>query len=233
MISRRLLILNGVLAVVSVALAAQVGRVYFASPSPPSVPTRGQPAPKTARPAAEPKRADPSAGIGNYGPIWSKNLFSPNRTDIDTTPTTQVGAVPPAPPPPKPILYGVVIQDSTSIAYLEDPTNKRVAGYKVGDTITGATVQSIAPDRVLLKRAEATVEVKLKDPTKPRPVVAETPARPRPGAPAAGAPGRPPGVLQPGVAQPPQVPPTPGVQTPTGPLRRLPRPLVGRDAPSQ
>jgi hypothetical protein len=61
-----------------------------------------------------------------------------------------------------------VLRDGGSIAYLEDPTTKRVARYRVGDIVGGGTVRSIAPDHVVLARGDATVEVRLNDPSKPR-----------------------------------------------------------------
>ncbi|HEU5320433.1 MAG TPA: hypothetical protein VFX28_06505, partial [Methylomirabilota bacterium] len=71
---------------------------------------------------------------------------------------------------PKPNLYGVVLREGTPIAYLEDPATKRVAGYRVGDSIGGGTVQAINADGVVLARPEGQVDVWLRDPAKPRPV---------------------------------------------------------------
>ncbi len=237
MLSKRLLGLNAILAVSSVAFAAQLGYVYLAPPS--ATPPRARPAPDArpgSRPSAESARPEPRQGLASYGGIAAKNLFSPTRTEVVSAPAgSLVGAVsPPAPPAPKPFLLGVVIGDTT-IAYLEDPTSKRVAGYRVGDSITGGTLESITFDRVILKRGDGVLEVKLKDPAKPRPapVLVEGPGPTRPGAvvPGVAQPGLAPGAAQavPGV----QAPAVPGAPAPPGVIRRLPRPLVGRDATPQ
>jgi hypothetical protein len=81
------------------------------------------------------------------------------------------------------VLHGVVLDGPKSRAYLEDPLVKRTFGYAVGDTL-GGRVESIAADRVVIGRGDESVEVLLRDPSKPRP----TPPAPGPaGAPPAGA----------------------------------------------
>jgi hypothetical protein len=154
---------------------------------------RPQSATTTATPAPSPTpSAPPPAGAGGYAVIASRNLFSPTRTEA-----------PPAPPPapvvnlPKPNLYGVVLQDGTPIAYLEDPTTKRVARYRVGDAVAGGTLKTISSDSVILSRPDGQIAVRLHDPTRPRPVPPA--ATPTPGAPTPGA-------------------PTPAVQRPTTPF---------------
>jgi hypothetical protein len=234
MLSKRLLGLNALLATASAALVAQLGYVYFATPS--TAPGRSRPAAEVrppARPVAEGARSEP---LATYGGIAAKNLFSPTRTEVVSVPSGVVaGAVaPPAPPQPKPLLHGVVIGE-TAVAYLEDPASKRVAGYRVGDRIAGGTLESITGDRVILKRVEGVVEVKLKDPAKPRPPMPEGPGAAKPGTvPGAGPAGTAPqpGAPAPGTGV--QAPAVPGAPTPPGVIRRLPRPLVGRDvAPRQ
>jgi hypothetical protein len=108
------------------------------------------------------------------------------------------------PPLVKPNLFGVVLREGAPIAYLEDPATKRVAGYRVGDSIVGGTVQKISADGVTIARPDGAVDVRLRDPSRPRPApVAQTPQ-------AGAAPGVPPvaGSTLPGVippAAPPQV----------------------------
>jgi hypothetical protein len=74
---------------------------------------------------------------------------------------------------PKPVvklnLFGVVLRDGEPRAYLEDPTTKRVAGYRVGDAVGGGSVQAIAADHVVIARSGGTVDVQLRDPSRPRP----------------------------------------------------------------
>jgi hypothetical protein len=100
---------------------------------------------------------------GAYAVVAGRNLFSPTRSEVTVAVAPSSTA-----PVAKPNLYGVVLRDGGSIAYLEDPTTKRVARYRVGDIVGGGTVRSIAPDHVVLARGDATVEVRLNDPSKPR-----------------------------------------------------------------
>jgi hypothetical protein len=219
--SRTLLGLNGLLAIASALFAIQIGRTYLAPRLSAAVPPRkpaatgsGAPAPGAASPA------DVRPGVTSYAMIAAKNLFHPARSDSESSAAVM-------PVGPKPFLHGVVLRDDGSIAYLEDPASKRVAGYRVGDTIAGATIQAITADRVMLKRVDGSVDVRLRDPAKPRPVAAEPPAPGQPAAtphaPAAAARPQPPPAA---VASPapgaPVVPPTL--------LRRLPAPPTPRDA---
>ncbi len=186
--SRRLLALNVVLGIVSVALLAGTARTLIVRrPLPPPAAARAMTAPAST--AAAPT-AD--AGLSSYAVIASRNLFNPARSE------TAVAVAPMS----KPILHGVVIDGSKSRAFLEDPTAKRVVGYSVGDVIGGGKIQRITDDKVVILRPEGPLEVLLQDPSKPRP--SPTAAAPTPGSPA----------TPPGAAAP-QTPPT--VQVPTSP----------------
>jgi len=112
----------------------------------------------------------------------------------------------------KPNLHGVVLREGAPIAYLEDPLTKRIAGYRIGDPIAGGTVQTISADAVVIARPDGVVDVRLRDPSKPRPP-----------APAAG--GQPPvqGQPIPGVQG---LPPVPGAVQPPAPIPQ-PTPGVG------
>ena len=169
----------------------------------------------------------------SYAMVASRNLFSPTRTEqpVVATPART------APPQPKPNLYGVIVREGTPIAYLEDPATKRVAGYRLGDSIAGGTVNAIHADHVVLNRPDGPVDVRLRDPGKPRPAPQPTTA------PAAGIP--PATTAQPGTPTPPTsvippaaVVPQPGIQPgqipgqPTAPARRpLPPNVLRRTAP--
>jgi hypothetical protein len=177
---RRLLpLLNVVLAVSALGLALAVAR-EFVRPSPraASPPRPVAPTPPPSPPAAV--TGSPPAAAGGWGIIASRNLFSPSRSE---TPVTAAPGT--APTQPRPHLYGVVVRDQDSVAYLEDPLTRRVSAYRVGDTVAGATVESIAPDQVVLGRGEGQLRVRLHDPTKPR---APVPGAPAPTAAPAGAP---------------------------------------------
>jgi hypothetical protein len=203
-------------------------------PAPP--PARPRPVPSQSAPAAD-ADAKSAPAPQSYTMIATRNLFSPARTEAPP-PTT---APSPAVVLPKPNLYGVIVREDASIAYIEDPQKKKVFAYRLGDAVAGGTVKSIAPDRVTLARPDGDDTILLRDPSRPRPAP-QPPAPPAAGAqPPRPAPVTPPVVGAPGV-QPGAVPPAvpPAVQPGTSPRRTLPPSLLRRlptggptDAPQQ
>lgn len=190
--SRRLLVLNVVLGIVSIALAAGIVRTLIvrrALPAAAAPPAATAPPPAAASVSVEPD-------LSGYAVIAARNLFNPGRSE------RAVAAAPVA----KPILHGVVINGAKSRAFLEDPPAKRVAGYSVGDTISGGRIQQITDDRVVIERPEGLLEVLLQDPSKPR------------ATPVSAAPGQQP----PAAAVAPPSPPTPPASTPPQFRRRVP-----------
>ena len=158
--SRRLLVINVALGIVSVMLAVSIFRTLLVKhPLPPLSAPRAVSAPA---PAAVVEGSD--AGPAAYAVIAARNLFNPSRSE-----TAAVAA-----PVAKPILHGVVIDGAKSRAFLEDPALKRVAGYSVGDTVGGGRIQKIADDRVVIARPEGLLEILLQDPSKPRVAPAAT-----------------------------------------------------------
>ncbi len=233
---RRLLLLNVVLLAVAAAFAVTILReITEPLPRPMAVRTRPAP-PAAAAPATDPATARPAPAA--YGVIAARNLFSPTRTE---SPPTGTAAAKGAPVLPKPNLFGVVIRDGASIAYLEDPTTKRVAGYRLGDAVAGGTVKSIDSDHVVLTRPDGPVDVRLHDPSKPRiPAVPVQPANfGAPGAPGVAPPSAPPFVPPPVSGFVPPLPPTavqqPGIQqappVTLQPRRPLPGNLIRRVPP--
>lgn len=194
MMPKRLLALNVLMAAVA-ALAIVYIVQHAMAPMPMPGAGRARPAAAvTTAPAAETVR--PPAGA--YGVVTARNLFSPTRSEA---PASSVVAN--TPPLVKPNLFGIVLREGAPIAYLEDPATKRVAGYRVGDSIVGGTVQKISADGVTITRPDGAVDVRLRDPSRPRPApVAQTP-------PAGAAPGVPPvaGSTLPGVIPPMATPP--------------------------
>ncbi len=199
---RRLLALNVLLAVASLACAAFVVREVTTPWTP--APVRSAPA---APPVPAPPEPSPRADVSAYSVVATRNLFSSTRSETTTATAPGLGMAPIA----KPSLHGVVLRDQNPIAYLEDPTTKRVTGYRVGDAIAGGTLQTIAADHVIIARPDGSVDVRLHDPSRPRP---EPPAAAQPGTvpgvpPRAGVPGVAPGTLpRPGLL--PQVNRAPG-----------------------
>ena len=210
-VSPRLALLNLVLIGVAGYFGLELMR-ELSSPRP--LPNR--PAPRAAGSPAADAPGDPSArpdARGGYGVIASRNLFSPSRTDVVATGPEGGGA----PAVPRPILHGVVLDETKSRAYLEEATTKRVFGYAVGDTVGGGKLEAIRADRVVLARPEGRVEVMLRDPSKPPPPAAAATAQP------GLQPGFQPGGLQPGLQ--------PGIQPPiTGTPFPSIRPGIGASA---
>ena len=165
--SRRLIVINVALGIVSVVLAVGIVRTLLAKrPLPPPPASKAVSAPAPAVPAAA-----GDVGPGAYGVIAARTLFNPSRSE------TAAAVVVAAAPVAKPILHGVVVDGAKSRAFLEDPAFKRVAGYSVGDTVGGGTIQKIADDRVIIVRPEGPVEILLQDPSKPRAAPAATAAQ--------------------------------------------------------
>jgi hypothetical protein len=200
----RLLAVNVVLAGISLLCVGIIVKQLVSAP--PTVAGRSRPpaAGSGAPPTAEPPHLPAQA----YSMIANRNLFSPTRSE---TPGTG-----PAGGPiiniVKPNLHGVVLREGAPIAYLEDPLTKRIAGYRIGDPIAGGTVQTISADAVAIARPDGVVDVRLRDPSKPRPPAPAAGGQPQPtvqGQPIPGVQGLPP---VPGAVQPPQ--PTPGVGVP-------------------
>jgi hypothetical protein len=65
--------------------------------------------------------------------------------------------------PIKPLLYGVIYGERGWIAYIEDPTTRGIAAYRIGDTVAGQTIEAIEEERVVLKGPEGALEIRLSD----------------------------------------------------------------------
>ena len=169
--SKRLPLLTVLLVGVALAFAGLIARELT------TVPRVAGPRPQPAASVAAATPAAPAApgAAANYTVVASRNLFSPTRSEAPVTPPTPV---PVAPVLPKPNLLGVVFTEGMPVAYLEDPVSKRVARYRVGDSVAGGTVRAIESDTVMLLRPEGQVTVRLHDPARPRPAMPATPAVP-------------------------------------------------------
>ena len=163
---KKLLIINAILIAIAAGSAVFIVRQLMVPMAMP-LPTRGRPAPAAAggsRPAEGPR---PPASA--YAVVASKNLFSPGRTETPVSATAGAAAA------VKPSLFGVVLREGTPIAYMEDPTTKRVSGYRIGDAVAGGTLQAINADSVVITRPDGKMDVRLRDPGKPRPAAAAAP----------------------------------------------------------
>ena len=65
--------------------------------------------------------------------------------------------------PVKPLLYGVIYGERGWIAYIEDPTTRGIAAYRIGDTVAGQTIEAIEEERVVLKGPDGALEIRLSD----------------------------------------------------------------------
>ena len=210
---RRFVALNVLLAALSAVLIAYIVR-QLVSPTP--LPVGGRRA--AAAPVVPAAVETPRAPAGAYAVVASRNLFNPSRTDSGMGTTTAAAG-----PVVRPNLFGIVVRDDGSIAYLEDPVTKRIVGYRVGDKVVGGTVQTIKADSVVIERPDGPLDVRLRDPGRPR--TAATPGQT--GVPQLGA--MPPSAFQPG--QPGQSPVLPGVIPPAASPQPLPPQMAQPQVP--
>lgn len=190
--SRRLLVLNALLLAAALAFAVYIARQLM-TPIEASAPRQIPVAVSRLATTTVVARRESMSG---YEGIARHNLFSPSRTETLQNPTAGVLSF------PRPYLYGIVLTKTARVAYFEDPVTRRLAGYRVGDALIGGTLQRIDADRVVITRPDGPVDVRLRDPGKPRSAGLAT-------APPAGAPGPP-------LAMPPLHSPMPS-SAPSGP----------------
>jgi hypothetical protein len=167
---KKLLLINAILIAMAAGSVVFIARQLMAPMPMPSSGRARPPAAEAERPA---EGARPSASA--YGVVASKNLFSPTRTEAPVSPVASAAAN-----VPKPNLFRVVLREGSPIAYMEDPTTKRVSGYRIGDTVGGGTIQAITADAVSITRPDGKVDVRLRDPGKPRPAAGPATAAARP-----------------------------------------------------
>jgi hypothetical protein len=153
--SRRLLLLNLLLVTAAVALSAALAGFLLPGAPPPAPSAALAPPPP---PTPLPPAARPAAPLAAYDVVAARSLFNPARAE-----TAAVVA-----PSGKPFLYGVVLRDEAPTAFLEDPASKKVVAYRLGDAVAGGQLERIEADRVVIRRAEGTLEVLLRDPSKPK-----------------------------------------------------------------
>jgi hypothetical protein len=108
--------------------------------------------------------------VMQYTAVVDENLFHPERRIPPEKKEEQ--------PLPKPdfVLYGTMVSDSLSIAYLEDlkaPRNtpgrgKRQVALKKGDSMSGFILREIETDKITMVRGEEKLIVAMNDPQKPK-----------------------------------------------------------------
>jgi hypothetical protein len=105
------------------------------------------------------QRADGLAGILRTPGNVAARAMDPGGTP----PAPAVTEAAPARVPAISLLYGVIYGAGGWVAYIEDPTTRAIAPYRVGDSIGGQTIEKIEDERVVLKGPEGPVEIKLSD----------------------------------------------------------------------
>lgn len=124
----------------------------------------------------QPEAVAVSPSLSDYMNIAEQNLFHPDRKiPLEKKEAQQV-------PKPELILYGTLISEGMSVAYVEDKKNpktspgrgKRQNVMKKGDTVGGFVLKEIEADRIMLSRGDETMVVHLSQGDKPR--ISEVPA---------------------------------------------------------
>ena len=126
--------------------------------------------------------------IAEYTMIAEENLFHPERKIPVQKKEEQ--------PLPKPefVLYGTLITDDISMAYLEDlkapqsspGRGKRQIALRKGETMSGFTLKDVETEKILMVRGEENIEVYLNDDQRPKkreiagPVTPATSGKPAP-----------------------------------------------------
>lgn len=125
---------------------------------------------EAATPSGEPRSPSRPFSVSDYAVISDKNLFHPDRRI--PVEKQQEKAV----PKPDVLLYGTLIADDASLAFIEDKKapystpgrGKRQTTLKKGDHVSGYIVSEIAADRIVLVKGEEKVVVMLDDRKKTR-----------------------------------------------------------------
>jgi len=116
-------------------------------------------------PAVAVEEPAPSQGpsAADYAVISNQNLFHPERK---IPPEIKPEAVIPK---PEVVLYGTLITDDTSIAYVEDKTapystpgrGKRQIALKKGGSLSGYILKEVQPNRIVLAKGDDVIVVYL------------------------------------------------------------------------
>lgn len=145
-----------------------------------------QPAANAPKPVTE-----PAAPPIDFNLIADQNLFHPERK-IPVEKAAEEKSL----PKPDLVLYGTLITDDQSLAYVEDKLapfstpgrGKRLRVLKKGDTVGGFLLKAVEPDRIVLVRGDETMTVTLEESkakktesteTKGAPAAGPTPIAPR------------------------------------------------------
>lgn len=185
--------------------------------------------PPSAEEDKQPETASVSPSLSDYMVIAEQNLFHPDRKiPLEKKEAQQM-------PKPELILYGTLITEGSSVAYVEDKKNpktspgrgKRQNVMKKGDSVGGFVLKEIEADKIMLSRGDETMVVHLNQGDKPRmsdlPGAVSASGRPTPTPTPVARPTQPtPATARPGSAQ-----PVPAVTPQPSPQRNFSPPMPG------
>jgi hypothetical protein len=118
----------------------------------------------------QPETVAVSPSLSDYMNIAEQNLFHPDRKiPLEKKEAQQI-------PKPELILFGTLISEGMSVAYVEDKKNpktspgrgKRQNVMKKGDVVGGFVLKEIEADRIMLSRGDESMVVHLSQGDKPR-----------------------------------------------------------------
>ncbi len=103
--------------------------------------------------------------LQEYAMVAEKNLFHPDRIIPSKKEEIVI-------PKPEFILYGTLITDNVSIAYMSDKKaarttpgrGQRQTSLKIGETMSGYTLREVLHDRVVMVNGDNRIEVKVISP---------------------------------------------------------------------
>jgi len=115
----------------------------------------------------------------DYMIVAEQNLFHPERRIPEKKEGKEL-------PKPEFVLYGTLITDEVKLAYLEDlkapystpGRGKRQRPLRLGNTLSGYTLNEIHADRVVMVKGEERIEVKVLDPQYKKAHSADTAIKP-------------------------------------------------------
>ncbi len=130
-------------------------------------------------PAAPPLEPFQLPSLEQYGEVMARPLFIAARRP-EPPPEETAPEPPPADPEQTFVLLGVMMTpEATTVLLRPEEPNAKTARIRPGGTVAGWLLETVFPDRVVLRKDQATQELKLvrpRTPSGPRP--ARLPARP-------------------------------------------------------
>lgn len=153
---RPLRLLNIILGVVAVLIAAAVAKTWVSPVAPVPNSTVTKPLQEAEALAYSPTARPP---LAQFDVLLEKNPFK------QPPPMAVRPPVPSPPPPPLPTLVGTILADHERLVILSDKGKANI--YSVGQEVAGGTVTDIREDRVFYKRGDAISEITLKAPIQP------------------------------------------------------------------